>query len=662
MQKYPALNEYNSAVQHPQVAFSDSELKCGMVETTGVGLPRALGGGFAITYTVAAGNKKYAVRCFHKAAPDLEQKYRAISSALSADKSGYFVGFEYESNGVLVNGTRFPIVKMDWAEGNTLGSWLENNVKSRVNVAQLRQQFQNLETYLRSKSYAHGDLQNGDVIVNGSAKLIDYDGLYVPGLRLGQGSELGHKHFQHPARSFADFGPHMDRFSFIVIDLSLHVVLETPSLFQKYSNGENIIFCASDFTDPSQSAVFQDLFNNAAFKDSALNFARVCTAPINDVPTLGGFLAGRNIPAKVILISPPLKGRPRPSSAYIGAFDVVDALDFVGLGARVGDRVELVGRIEEVRKGRTKHGKPYIFLNFGNWRSNQTKINIWSEGLSMLTLTPDVSWKGKWISVTGLVDPPYNNRRISYTHLSITITEANQLRTIDEAEARRRLAASKNGTMAPVDSNRAILKGLNKQPSHPIPNVGASQSTIPTGLGGNQSILRVLRGTTSTGRIAAGQQRSSTKVAATSVKGRLITWGIAAAIVFYVLMKIFASQPAPRGGTISDRAPITPMANSNTPSAQATTQSSSAPKIYSKPEPSPSSKGIAAVSKPAATSAPDSSKSTAPASSEEIGFSDHGPGRVACDGQWIALHQNDYEKAGSGYRDFMLNCMKNRMQ
>jgi hypothetical protein len=44
-------------------------------------------------------------------------------------------------------------------------------------------------------------------------------------------------------------------------------------------------------------------------------------------------------------------------------------------------------------------------------------------------------------------------------------------------------------------------------------------------------------------------------------------------------------------------------------------------------------------------------------SSEPNSFSDHGPGRVACDGQWSTLRRND-----SGYRDFMVNCMKNRIQ
>ena len=525
-QKYPPLNEYNSAVQHPRVAFSNLDLKNGQVETTGLGLPRALGGGFAITYTIDVGNKKYAVRCFHKSAPDLEQKYRRISSALSADRSGYFVGFDYEPNG--------------------------------------------------DKSYAHGDLQNGNVIVNGNAKLIDYDGFYVPGLSVGQGAELGHKHFQHPARSFADFGPQMDRFSFIVIDLSLHAAIEIPSLFQKYSNGENIIFCASDFKNPSQSGVFQDLFNNSSFKNDALSFARVCTAPIKDVPTLGDFLAGRNIPANVILISSPPEGQVNPPSAYIGAFDVIDGSNFVGLGSRVGDRVELVGRIVEVRKGTTRHRKPYIFLNFGDWRSNQTKVNIWSEGLSILTQTPDASWQGKWISVTGLVDPPYKNRKIGYTHLSITVTEANQIRRIDEFEARRRLSASKNGTNSAPSANSAILRGLNPQSPQIIPGRVGGQTITPPGVGSNQQILTTLQGqATSAPKFTQSQQAPSSKVSP-APSGQLIKWGVAAAVayVLYLLLKNLATPnptPAPytrpltsSGGdwTTVDRNPIAPSGNS----------------------------------------------------------------------------------------------------
>jgi hypothetical protein len=423
MSNYPALNEYNGAVQNPRLAFSDPLLKSGTVETTGFGLPRALGGGFAITYTVATGGRKYAVRCFHRPVPRLEATYSQISAALRSDKSAFFVGFEYQPTGVLVNGTRYPIVKMDWADGMTLGEWIENNSKNRASLDQTRRHFSELEAYLRTKGYAHGDIQNGNVVINGRPRLIDYDGIYVPSLQRGQGTELGHKHYQHPGRSMADFGPDMDRFSFIVVDLSLQAVSVQPSLFSKYSNGENIIFTASDFADPAKSPVFQELLNSLTLKPHAVNFARICTAPIKDVPTLIDFVAGRNIPTgPAIIISQPRPGQPPSSTPYIGAFDVIGGTDFSKLATRVGDRIELVGCIQEVRVGSTRNGKPYIFLNFGNWKSNQIKINIWSEGLAKLPQPPNRSWRGKWISVTGLVDPPYANRRIGYTHLSVTIS------------------------------------------------------------------------------------------------------------------------------------------------------------------------------------------------------------------------------------------------
>ena len=47
---YPSLLEYNEAFQHPDTALSDPILKNGNVKRTGLGLPLALCGGFALTY------------------------------------------------------------------------------------------------------------------------------------------------------------------------------------------------------------------------------------------------------------------------------------------------------------------------------------------------------------------------------------------------------------------------------------------------------------------------------------------------------------------------------------------------------------------------------------------------------------------------------------
>jgi TPR repeat protein len=490
MSPYPSLVEYNAAVQNPRTAFSDPILKNGRAETTGLGIPKALGGGFAITYNMQSGSKQYAVRCFHKNVPELEQRYNLIGTKLRSTQSKYFVGFEYQANGISVNAFRYPIVRMDWASGSTLGMWLETNNANPSALTQLRQQFLELEDHLNKQGCAHGDLQNGNVIVKQNICLIDYEGFYVPGLPLGRGAEIGHKHFQHPRRSANDFGPHMDRFSFIVIDFSLRILVALPHLFAKYSNGENIIFGAADFADPAQSDLIQEVHNCAQLRRDASNFASVCAAPIDQVPRLGDFLAGRNIPSQSIIVpttpgSPPQLGRPR--QPYVGAYDVFAGIDFCGVADKIGDRIELVGQIVEVKNGRTKYRKPYVFLSFDHWQNPTVKINIWSEGLDRLTRQPDRSWKGVWTSVTGLVDPIYTGRRrgTQYTCVSVTVTEPNQLRVIGAAEAQRRLASAGRSGVVPTvrqvpppgtSRNGQILRRLGVA-------TGVTRATPPSGVG-----------------------------------------------------------------------------------------------------------------------------------------------------------------------------------
>ncbi|WP_148043620.1 serine/threonine protein kinase [Paracoccus methylarcula] len=503
MSAYPTMDQYNDAVQHPKVAFSDPVLQVAKIATNGMGLPIALGGGFALTYTATSQGRKYAVRCFHKEAKGLEARYGYVDKGLRAAGETYFVGFEYQPTGVLINGKRFPIVKMDWVEGDTLGSFLEDNYSNRDRIDRLRVQFGDLERFLRSKGLAHGDLQNGNVLVKSDLKLIDYDGIYVPNMPLGQGAELGHKHFQHPMRAASGFGPEMDRFSFIVIDLSLRAISQDPELFSKYSNGENIVFTANDFFDPRRSAAFADLKAIPALARDASNFASICAAPLKGVPTLEEFLAGRSIPAAPFIIrSPAGPEYSKRSTAYIGAYDVVDATSFAAVSKQVGNRIELVGRVKKVLTAKTKYGKPYCFLFFDNSRQS-VKLNIWSEGLAKLSQTPSQTWVGAWLSVQGLVDPAYTGKH--GTSLSITITANSQVRKITETEARHRLRAPASSRSRGRD-NRSILDDISS-PSAPRSTLargtaGISRrpapNTLVTPMSKNQGLLKKIGSAPST--------------------------------------------------------------------------------------------------------------------------------------------------------------------
>lgn len=498
---YPTLEQYNEAFQHPQLALTDPELKQGTIATTGLGLPLALCGGFALTYTIKSGAKKHAVRCFHKQSNALEKRYISISSRLKSLRSSYFVDFEFQPQGVRVVGKSFPIVKMAWASGTTLGEFLDQNYRNPSNLQNLRASLRSLARYLEGQGMAHGDVQPGNVMVADAGKkiqLIDYDGIFVEELRALGSSELGHRNFQHPKRASNSWDGSLDRFSFICLDIAIRALESEPELWLRtHSDGDSILFKANDFADPSQSSIICHLAGRQEFAEDAKNFAAICNSAFEKIPTLEDFLTKRNIPKVSITIGKPSEAI---TAQYLSAFPVLDATNYSICLGLVGDKVELIGKIVEVKQDKTRHGKPYVFINFGPWQGHIVKISIWSEGLAALAMPPSASWVGKWVSVTGLMEPPYVSRKYKYSHLSISITQGSQLHLISEKEAKFRLAGTSTRSAGSVGrtSNREVLEGL-KTGSSSVRTVSSqttsSSSRISSGAPSttNQAVLQRMR-------------------------------------------------------------------------------------------------------------------------------------------------------------------------
>lgn len=497
---YPTLEQYNEAFQHPELALTDPELKKGSIATTGLGLPLALCGGFALTYTLKSGAKKHAVRCFHKQSNALEKRYILISNRLRSLKSDYFVEFEFQPEGVRIAGKNFPIVKMEWASGTTLGEFLEKNYKSPNSLNALLASLRALSRYLQSQGIAHGDIQPGNVMVADSGKkiqLIDYDGMFVDDLKSLGSAELGHRNFQHPKRVTKSWDASLDRFSFITLDISLRALVAHPDLWAKtHSDGDSILFKANDFADPSNASIFSELSGHQGFANEIKNFAAICRSDFGKIPTLDDFIAQKNIPQVSIAIS--VKAESAPTQ-YLSAFPVLDATNYSACLGFVGDKVELIGKIVEVKRDNTRHGKPYIFVNFAPWQGDIVKVSIWSEGLATLSSPPTESWVGKWITVVGLMEPPYVSRRYKYSHLSISIIQGNQFHVISEKEAKFRLAgtSTRSNLFNSRSVNKDILDGIkgkntsNVQQSRVSNSAGRSLSSISQS--SNQALLQEMK-------------------------------------------------------------------------------------------------------------------------------------------------------------------------
>ncbi len=483
------------------------------------------------------------------------------------------------------------------------------------------------------------------MVSGGGLRLIDYDGMFVPGMTQGQGAEVGHKHFQHPGRTVRLFGPKMDRFSFIVLDVSLEAVAVDPSLHRRFrEGGQAIIFKANDFSDPSSSEVFRILAGMPAVRDSAKKLAAICAAPVTDVPTLSDFRAGRNIPTPA---ATPVGASPRPAPApvYIGAFEVIDAKDFNAVLKRVGDKIELVGKITSVKQGTAKRNKgPYVFLNFGSTGHNSVKVTIWSEALGNMSARPSQAWVGKWISVTGLIElfeRQYYGK--PYRNLGITLTSNSQIIQINEQEAKFRLGlgmpqwsgSRHNGNV----SNDDILRGLRGNAGRSEPNTRTTSATpvspsnLPrTPTARNDHILRSLKRsgapTPSTGYSPTPMSRAGINSAWSKWLWRIAAIA-AAALAWYVFV-----GPQTRS---SYRPPPAP---AYLPTNQSSYQASTRPVQHSD------------------TQTTSSLQPTAPLASQSDATLDHGPRRVACDAQWGTFHKQNLPS----YEDFLRNCLSHGPQ
>ena len=259
---WPSMVDYQEAIQCPRLAFTSSELQYGTPVANQLGLPRPLCGTFASVYELASGRRRWAVKCFLRNIPNLQQRYARISEHLRySPRLRYFVTFEYQPGGILVRGKSFPLVKMEWVKGRQLNTFIEQNLSRPRVLAKLKKRWGRLLTDLQSVHIAHGDLQHGNVLVrpNGDLRLIDYDGMWVPTLGGQEGNETGHPDYQNPGRTQKDFHAGIDEFSDAVIQIAICALRREPSLWEKYNNGDNLLFRREDFLNPRSSSLIADL-------------------------------------------------------------------------------------------------------------------------------------------------------------------------------------------------------------------------------------------------------------------------------------------------------------------------------------------------------------------------------------------------------------------
>ncbi len=267
---WPPATDYSNAIQNPAGCFADAELAAGRPETDPLGLPLSYAGNFANVYKVVCpGEQAWAVKCFTREVPDLQQRYALISDHLERHHRPFAVEFRYLEQGVKVRGAWYPILKMRWVEGFTLNDFLREYAANVVLLDRLSWLWLRLAIQMRESRLGHGDLQHGNVLLTPGSKasamvlrLIDYDGMWVPELAGWPPGEVGHANYQHPERlSEGGYSFEMDRFAHLVVFTALRCLAAGGrALWERHDNGENLLFREADFRLPAASKLWPELF------------------------------------------------------------------------------------------------------------------------------------------------------------------------------------------------------------------------------------------------------------------------------------------------------------------------------------------------------------------------------------------------------------------
>ncbi|MCY2987392.1 MAG: hypothetical protein NTY19_05940 [Planctomycetota bacterium] len=354
---WPQPTEYATAIQNLHASLSDEELRAGQVALNALGLPMAYSGGFADVYRVhcpATGNT-WAVKCFTREAPGLRERYREISAHLQRTGLSFMVDFAFVEPGIRISGQWYPCLKMHWIEGRSLNQFVSGSLNQPKTLSVLLGLWVKLAVRLRQARIAHADLQHGNVLlVPGSRagrlaiKLIDYDGMHVPSLSATRSGELGHPAYQHPQRLRDKlYSVEVDRFSHLAIYTAIRCLLLNPQdLWQRFDNGDNLLFREVDFRNPGESEVFRTLWALGGEEERGLvgRLLIAAQSPLDCVPLLDEIVQHGRVrpllPADQQQVAAMLDGRTRQTGS--GTFPASEVLPEIVVPAVIVPTVEVV--------------------------------------------------------------------------------------------------------------------------------------------------------------------------------------------------------------------------------------------------------------------------------------------------------------------------------
>ena len=271
--QYPLISEYVKAIQDAGDNLEQLAHLTPVLDDHGE--PYRSSGAFAVVFKMQdkSTGKYYALKCFTEEQEGRADAYRQIADELDMVDSPYITSVKYMEKELFVDSQceedEFPVLLMDWVDGETMEAYIAANYHNQSAMSMLCYRFGKMAAWLRSQSFAHGDVKPDNIIIrpDGSLTLVDYDGMFVPSMKGSQSPTIGTRDFSHPLRTVDDFDETIDDFSLASIALSLKAISMNSTLLDTYGASDRLLFSEKDYRTPSNSKVISALQGLMCNKD-----------------------------------------------------------------------------------------------------------------------------------------------------------------------------------------------------------------------------------------------------------------------------------------------------------------------------------------------------------------------------------------------------------